>query len=215
MKRYWPMVTGNVALAASIERGTEDFLTAWYGPSQSPIVAWPGDEPEPLRHWWSWQAAWGKPLSHQNVILGPEELYADEDRTVFYVENQAVVLWGYRGSGDPPVSERLNEASAEWIELGLTLSQFLLEVAVFEAGFGADNSVSASFVDEQELDHFTTDLVEYPCRGWPRSRIYAGDSLLVVATENAEPRGSWLVVAAAPSETLLDNERRLGLLEWD
>lgn len=201
-------------LDVAIANGTEAFLAAWYGPPPNPVVVPAGDEPLPLRQWWAWERAWDRPLTRQNVVLGPDEVFSDQNQTVFYVENQAVVYWGYGAGEDPPVSERFNDHGAAWTELGLWLSQFLTEVAIFELSFGADHTIVANFMDAARLDRLTADLAEFPIRGWPRARIFAGDRFIINATENPSPSDSWMVVAATPSVEVLGGSRFTSM-QWD
>ncbi len=189
----------------AIAAGTRDFLEAWYGPPPNPIVDHPGDGPDALRRWWAWEEAWGRKLTHQNSVLAHGELFEDRGQTVFYVENQAVVVWGYEGTGDPPVAERVTDADSPWVPLGVLLSAFLSQVAVLEASFGP-HVVSASGIERRRLDRLTDGFTKLPPSIWPGAHMYAGKDLLVNAYSGNAPGSDaniWNVMVTAPTATRL------------
>ncbi|MCP3880769.1 MAG: hypothetical protein GY701_20600 [Sulfitobacter sp.] len=190
----------------AIDRGPETFLEAWFGPPPdspaTPVV----DAPQALGRWWAWETAWGRSLSRQNTMLRPEERFEDGDQTVFYVEAQAVMIWGYGTGDDPPVSERENDDSSPWSPLGLRLSEFLSQVLVFEASFGPHYLV----VEEAGpggLNRITNGLVQFACTVWPGAPLYLGRRVIVNALPlegGAEPRAGWMVVVSGASPSDLD-----------
>lgn len=202
---------------AAVAAGTRDFLEAWYGPPPNPIVDVPGDAPDALRQWWACERAWGRKLTNQNSVLSQDELFEDSDQTVFYVENQAVMFWGYEGTGDPPVSERVTDVDAPWVQLDIALSAFLSHVAVLEASFGP-NVVIASGIERPQLDRLTDGLTELPPSIWPSAHMYAGQDLLVNAHSDSRSRASadtWTVMVSAPSADRLGAVDEALPYRWD
>ncbi len=199
-------------LGEAIAAGTEAFLRAWYGDPGQPIDELLGEYPEALRLWWSWEQAWSHPLTHQNRVLGPDEVFLDGPQTVFYVENQDVVVWGYGPDSDTIVSERVNDETSPWA----SLEEFLCQVAVFEATFGP-HGLAASQVSDEELTMLVSDLDELHGQVWHGARFFLGDRLLINAgreqADGSASKTTWTVVASAPTPAGLsqvETQRR-----WD
>src|SRR2546421_6043183 len=92
----------------------DEFLGRWYGPPAREPSPPPAAAPLALRQWWAYESAWDTPLTVLNYVLPPADLYRDNDRTVFYVENQGVWLWAYGEGSDPDVYGRENKPGVEW-----------------------------------------------------------------------------------------------------
>lgn len=77
-------------------------------------------------------------LAH-NILFSPMELKTDGGYLWFMEENQAVVHWGLRvadlSQDDPIVCQRANVDGAEWYSEELPLSDFLIRVFDWQAGF--------------------------------------------------------------------------------
>jgi hypothetical protein len=164
----------------------ERFLVGWYGePDRSPGSLFAGVEsvPPPLRRWFETTAAWSKLLTSQNVMLAPKRMWTEDGKRVFWVENQRVWLWGIDPAGDDPaVYDRPNNGGEAWSATGVSLSAFLLQVAVFEAIMGAREPAFAGVVASPELTAVLAPLRALPMPDWrwPAAghRLYAGDGLL-------------------------------------
>ncbi|WP_295116518.1 SMI1/KNR4 family protein [uncultured Chitinophaga sp.] len=76
-----------------------------------------------------------------NRLLPPEDLYFSTDKTlVFYEENQAVAVWGFRKDDiqqeDPPVFGAYNNEFDDWFEDSPSTAAFLLSMAYWNAALG-------------------------------------------------------------------------------
>src|SRR5262249_45817935 len=67
---------------------------------------------------------------------------------------------------DPFVWGRVNEASEAWIEEGMKLSEFLIQVCLFESIMAAPYGASAAWADEATLKKVTKPLKELPLPPW-------------------------------------------------
>ena len=127
-------MSGAEDLRVVVRQGTEAFLRAWNGDPAEDAEPTSGEGPEPLRAWWRWERSWGS-ICHQNQVL--TELDLSSSPVVFYVENQAVVEWGFDPDTEE-VFERVTDGRSDWEPVGSALADFLLQVAVFEAVLGSD-----------------------------------------------------------------------------
>jgi hypothetical protein len=124
------------------------------------------------------------------------ETHTDDDKLVFYVENQGVCEWA-------TASEEADDA-AVWIRgdtLGGTLEQwelekpslsaFLVEVLVLEAVMGASHGASVAWLDRWELDGVLAPLRRLGLGSWRwpsyPTEFYAGDRILAIAGPNPGP----------------------------
>jgi hypothetical protein len=204
-ERMWSMALPDCPVETAVAEGVESFLALWYGPPKHAVVVPEGSAPHALRSWWAFEKAWERALTVQNHVLGPDRLFEERGLTVFYVENQSVVLWGYAVGDDPAVSERSNDSSSDWIALGLRLSDFLLHVAVFEASFGphglVDNDCTADRVRGLLVGFSKLPLLAF----WPGCTFHARGDLLASVTVNQPPDDpiteatTWMVMFASPT----------------
>src|SRR5947207_5717720 len=86
----------------------ERLIVYWHGPSR-PEDGYSEEDlrrnplPLPLRWWYRSGGRHPGILSHQNSLLGPDDLELTEARRLlFYVENQGVYLWSTAPRGDDP-----------------------------------------------------------------------------------------------------------------
>lgn len=172
------------------------FLERWYGPPSKAMGRRPEGVPQPLAHWYEIAGCWTGPIVHQNELLDPSEFWQEGDRVVFYVENQSVWLWAFDSTmgPDPIVFDRENEDGRDWQSTTEALSEFLLQVAVFEAIWGATFGASAIDRPRADLDRVLEPLRPVPLPAWrwpgPQHRLYCGDGLLAFAGVNAPPNSS-------------------------
>lgn len=194
----------------------ERFLTRWHGQPDKEVAAVASGQtvPPPLRSWFETVSRWSHGVGVQNRVVAP---YPDEHDTsvqIFWVENQDVWLWGYRAdSGDDPiVLDRENEQGKPWETTNTPLSQFLLQVAVFEALMGAPYGGCAIDISKEPIDQITRPLVSLPTRAWHwlnDAGLWVGDGILVMSAVNdrpgtpAIPTARWWVQIGATSEDRL------------
>lgn len=160
------------------------------------------------------ERSWDRPLTHQNQVLAAEDLYLDGEVTVFYVENQSVVIWGYRGSEeDPPVFERLNDPTAAWVPLGVRMSEFLTQTAIFEASFGP-HSLAREGVREAQLGRVVAETEEVQGVVFPGVRLFVGEDFVVSASAMEElPEPTHLIILSGRSLDVLDRMDSVGI-DW-
>ena len=171
------------------------FLVGWYGP---PPHSQGGPEPEddrlpqPLASWHRMAGLWGRPLARQNHVRTVNELTREDNKVVFYVENQGVWLWAYEEVGeDPIVFDRENERRTRWESTRTRLSRFVYELTVFEAVLSADECATAVDLTHEQLDRIVerlrpVDMVPWRWPG-PEHRLWIGDGLLAFAGVNDLP----------------------------
>jgi len=189
-----PKITMMDALLNPGPKSLERFLIRWYGPPDNDYapVAIRQPLPDPLREWFETVSRWSRGVSVQNRIVAPYPDEEDPAVQVFWVENQAVWLWGYRGDSgnDPIVLDRENEVGKPWETTNTPLSLFLFQVAVFEALMGAVYGACAIDIAEDAVDQITRPLTPVPTRAWHwlnDAGLWVGTGLLVMSAVNERP----------------------------
>jgi hypothetical protein len=127
-----------------------------------------------------------------NRLLPPRELAPDGDKELFYIEEQAVWVWGIDrnrlDAPDPPVWGRENEPGTPWFQDAPSVSVFLLQLAVMNAASAAPHGASAAWLSPDDTDRAFAPLQELalPAWHWPAypSRFYAGDDAVAFAGPN-------------------------------
>jgi hypothetical protein len=191
----------------------ERFLIRWHGPPDRNRAALALGQalPEPLRKWFETVSRWSREVTVQNRVVPPYPDPEDPAVQVFWVENQAVWLWGYRvdSSDDPIVLDRENEVGKPWQTTNTPLSVFLLQVAVFEALMGARYGASAIDIGEDAVEQITRPLTPVPTRAWHwlnDAGLWVGNGLLAMSAVNDRPgtlptaSSPWWVQIGATSE---------------
>jgi hypothetical protein len=149
------------------------------------------DVPAPLGAWYAAEEAWGRSLAFQNMILKPSELATKDGLTLFYVENQGVWQWAYGSGADPDVFDRENEPGIPWSPTGASLSEFLVQAAMFEAIFGSRLGATAIDIDRPHFDSVVSSLEPVSMTPWswpgPDSRLYVSDRVLAFGSVNDRP----------------------------
>jgi hypothetical protein len=166
----------------------ERFVARWYGPLPEP-ASWRNADlscPPALQHWYALSRR--APLTSQNDVLERQRLTPGEDgMVVFYVENQGVWLWAYdpADGDDPQVHERENEYGIAWTPSGSRLSEFLLQVAVFEAVLGAEHAAATYWSTPSQARTILAGLSPMPMAHWswphPGHHFYVGEDLMALA----------------------------------
>jgi hypothetical protein len=172
----------------------------WHGPLGPGDSLTPGELegkplPVPLRRWFELAGRRTEILSWQNQLLGPDELKpVDDGRLLFYVENEGVYLWSTDPAGnDPPVWGRFNEPGEPWTPEGMTLSEFLIGVCLFEAIIQAPYGATAAWADQEVLKKLTAvlhPLSLVPWR-WPAypSQFYGRNGAFAFVCPNDDCQG--------------------------
>ena len=169
------------------------FLERWYGPALNPEPNVADDIPHPLANWYRLAGSRGVQLVHQNQMLDPAMFRREEDKVVFYVENQGTWLWAYDTSSDkdPLVFDREAEPERQWRSTTERLSEFLLHVAVFEAILGCAVGAAAIDCRRSELELVLAPLAPVALPAWqwpgPDHRLYCGADLLAMAGPMDDP----------------------------
>jgi hypothetical protein len=116
----------------------EQVVTYWHGPIH-PEDGFTGKElegfaiPYPLDWWYRWAGHRREIMSHQNILLDPNDLLVRDELLVFYAENQWCYEWATLFKGDdPPVFGRSN-SNKPWEPEGMVLSEHLILACLFEA----------------------------------------------------------------------------------
>lgn len=201
-----------------------EFLREWYGPPSHEPVPDSAHGPRALCDWWAYEDAWPIPLTRQNRVLAPMDVYRDDGRSVFYVENQAVWLWAFGDGDDPDVYERENEQGVPWVAVGERLSTFIHHVAVFEAVLGAQSTLAANDVDGTVVREALGQLSPSPFIDWrwpgPHSSVREGEDCLVFSCVNDRPgsdvdeTSSWMFYVAGRTAEALSAFDSVGIA-WD
>lgn len=206
----------------------ERFLTRWYG--QPDRVGMRPEMvtgvPSALRRWFVLKSRWSMQIEVQNRVLPPDEIWNDQGKRVFWVENQAVYLSAYDPDGeDPEVYDRENVDLASWRATGFPLSTFLLYVAVFEAVLGAAHGASVNWVTREHLNQILEPMQALPMPAWhwpvEGTRLYAGKDLLALAGPNPgsgetpETAEFWSVFLGSTSSDPLAYIDDISGVEWD
>ena len=148
--------------------------------------------PSVLKRWYGWAGRRKEIMSGQNFLKEPQGLkLLDDGRLLFYVENQGVYLWSTSADGtDPPVYGRFNEEGIPWTEEGVTFSEFLIGVCLFEAIMQAPYGASAAWATKETVTKIVAvlpPLALTPWR-WPSdtSRFFGHNGAFMFVAPNGE-----------------------------
>ena len=192
------------------------FLETWLGPHR-PEYGIPPSEleglalPGPLAWWYRTVGRWPGAVGRQNEILAPDETRVEDDRLVFAVENQAVVLWSTSTAGDDaPVWVRTNDAGAGWELEEPPLSAFLLQFCIVEAAMSASLRSSAICFSPERIKDVLAHFRELPLGHWRwpvhSTSFHVNDVALAACASDESGYGDLWVAATGPRgrEFLLD-----------
>lgn len=207
----------------------EEFLTRWYGPpDQAATEVRTGHHAaQPLIDWFATTTQWTQRVACQNTMVPPEDVTIEDGKAIFWIENQAVWVWGYDpGDDDLAVYDRINVAGKPWNSSGMRLSTFLVQATVFEAVLCTEHNGSAPRVNRDQLDTIQEPLNPLPGPewNWPAPggfRLYAADDLLAFAGPNvregvpAEAADRWSVFIAARDPAPLAFLSNVAGVVWD
>jgi hypothetical protein len=186
-------------------------------------------------------------FSRQNQLLGPGELEIEDGHLLFYVEAQGVYLWataeekGAEPLGqlrlpfldeeppgptagkddDPPVWGRFSKKDKPWVREEVRLSEFLIQVCLFEAIMSAPHGAWASWDNQHRLDRVTAPLQLVPLGPWrwPKypHRFWAGGGAFVFACPNGLVDGElgYTIHAGAKAEEPLHYLKAIVDRSWE
>lgn len=196
------------------------FLANWYGPPDRDRTAPERtDLPPALNAWYEATSAYSRPLTSQNVVLGPQEVVRDGDKLIFWLENQHVYEWATETVSDnPPVYERATGVGEPWHPTGVRLTEFLVTVAVFEAVMTHEHSVCGGHLAADQLAAAVAPLRPLPVPGpmfqgqlYASTETHRGQHVIGFASPPAaDARDSWWVWIAAQDPSRLAYLQSIG-----
>jgi hypothetical protein len=130
-----------------------------------------------------------------NRLLAPGDIFEEDGFTVFYVEEQAVYLWGVANEDldddDPPVWCRENDAGKPWVTESPSMSVFMVQMVVMSAALDGPHSAAAAWLPPQETERVLAPLqrLDLPPWHWPGdpARWFAGDDAVAFTCPNLAP----------------------------
>jgi hypothetical protein len=182
----------------------QQLVNFWHGPirpedgmSEADLTWVP--LPLPLRWWYRWAGKRSEVMSGQNHLFVPRDqerkhgqITVKDGRIYFYSENQGVYQWSTLPHGDdPPVFGRY-EGRGRWGQEGITLSEHLILMCLFEAVMRHANcGASAAWLDEDRFDAIVRDIPPLAIRPrrWMKTRFFAGQGAFMCAAANGEVSG--------------------------
>jgi hypothetical protein len=170
------------------------FVRRWHGLDALPPV--PAGAPAALRRFRQIDGC----LTLNQVLFEPR---AEEGKSLFYVEEQGVAVWGVDDldDDDPPVWCRFREPGAQWKQDAPSMSVFLLQLAVMNAA--CDPPLGGCAPDAGEALLAPMRVLLLPAWHWPGfpARFYAGEEIVAFACPN--PPGDLCVWLGALTEDAL------------
>lgn len=229
LKMYLPMVTVNMMLAM-ISRMTDaeldqtlarleqprtvqerlDILRAvteyWHGPIAQkdgiPSAELSEALPLPLQWWYGFAGRRDEILSFQNVFAKPKR--SRDGHIAFYQENQGGYFWSTLPQAeDPPVYGR-QEPDLPWTPEGMTLSEFLIQVCLFEGivqspQFNIVGQASATDVSSIIAPLHRLQVAAWRWPGYPAEFYYGDGAFVFVSPFKAAGEGVFSVFVGGKS----------------
>lgn len=127
-----------------------------------------------------------------NRLLAPAEVSEEGGFTVFYVEEQAVWLWGIANEDlaldDPPVWCRENDAGKPWLKESPAVSVFLVQMVVMSAALNGPHAATSAWLAPEGARRALASLrqLDLPPWRWPGhpARWYAGADAVAFTCPN-------------------------------
>lgn len=209
----------------------KEVVEYWHGP-MTPADGFTDAElegirmPAVLRNWYRWAGKRKNIIGGQNFLLSPRTaephewgIYMEDDRLVFYHENQCVYKWATLPEGDdPPVFGRY-EKTDPWQEEGMTLSEHLILACLFEAMMDCKYGASTAWLKEEDMAEITRHIPSIPIGPWTwcAMHFHAGQGAFMCASLNEDEDGKkchgvWI---AAKTEHPLQFLKPLLKKDWD
>lgn len=158
------------------------FIPRWYGPPDLPVSVrrYPGALPAPLVTWHRLAGRWSVPLCRDHVMVPPERIETDDSHAIFWHAPDGSDIYAY--APDEHVYERADNIT--WQSTGVTLSRFLVYIAVYEAVYAPLHGlVRLDGAVREVLDRRLVPLAD-PLWTWvgDGGQWYADDDFLAHAT---------------------------------
>ena len=174
----------------------EAFMVRWHGmvPGEQGVLPGTDRLPRALRR--MYEAFGTAPDAFLlNRLLPPTDIAEGDGFTVFYVEEQAVYLWGIAnddlGEDDPPVWRRENEPGKTWVKESPKVSVFMVQMVVMSAALNGPYGAAAAWLSPEETEHVLAPLrqLDLPPWHWPGdpARWYAGEDAVAFTCPNPAP----------------------------
>jgi hypothetical protein len=148
--------------------------------------------PYTLRWWYRLAGGRKEIMSGQIFLLQPDRLEMTDGLLLFYVENQWCYEWAMQpAADDPPVYGRQDQ-SKPWALEGMVLSEFLIEVCLFEAVMcHARYGASASWIEADTVAEIAKTIRPLPIArwGWCGTQFWACDGAFANVADNGEYQG--------------------------
>ena len=183
-------------LSRPAPEAVDGFMARWHGDADEGArnLAAPDFLPEVLRRFYARHGTAASAFLI-NRLLPPSEVGMEENFLVFYVEEQAVYLWGISVDDlelpDPPVWCRENEPGKPWVQDAPTLSVFLVQMLVMSAALNGPHGAAAAWLSPEVTERVLASLkqLDLPPWHWPGhpARWYAGDDVVAFASPNVAP----------------------------
>jgi hypothetical protein len=182
--------------------------------------------PLPLRWWYRFAGKRSEIMSGQNILFAPRDfetrrmLQIVNDRLLFYVENQGVYQWSTLQHGDdPPVFGRF-EGRGRWAKEGITLSEHLILMCLFEATMcHAHYGASKAWVQEEQFAALIANIPPVAIRPWRwcGTRFFVGQGVFIWVADNpADDDKKWYSVrVGAQTEQPVQFLKQLVDDKWD
>ncbi len=184
----------------------------WHGPIR-PEDGIPEEElpvhtlPRALRWWYALAGRRRGLLDGLNHLLAPSAVEPEADlRLTFYAENQGGYLWAtYPEGDDPPVWGRDNEENVPWIELGMSVSEFLIQACLFEAVHSTAHYRASARLDEDAMARLSAVVPPLPIAPWQwphnPTAFHAGrGAFLMTMAERPAKRAAFSVLIGSRTE---------------
>ena len=180
------------------------FLRTWYGPRRGTAGRSSSTHvPLPLRQIYELVGLWPEAIVQNHLLAPPEfadikkedwaDVEVEDERLVFYVENQGVCRWATEAEhvDDARVWIRgslLGGDLFEWTLEEPPLSRFLLQLLLFEAVMGSQTGASAAWLEWPLVDQAVAPLKRLPFGAWRwptyPTHFYVGERIIAVAGPN-------------------------------
>jgi hypothetical protein len=151
--------------------------------------------PRPLVRWYEWAGNREEIMSGQNFLFAPREdcyefrkLRIEDNRLLFYIENQAVYQWATLPEGDdPPVFGHHNDSDS-WQPEGITLTEHLIAACLVEAILCHSAFYAcAAWLKEEKLNQIVGQTPQVSIGGWRwpgPTRFHAAKGAFLYVCEN-------------------------------
>jgi hypothetical protein len=176
--------------------------------------------PYPLSWWYRLAGHRTEIMSGQNLLLQPDSLEMKDGLLLFYGENQWCYEWATMpAESDPPVYGR-EDQSKPWTPEGMLLSEFLIQVCLFEAVMcHARYGASAAWIDADVMSDIAKVIHPLPIApwGWGGTQFWASNGAFAFVADNGEYQGrqGYSIWIGAKTEHPLEFLRSIVNDDWE